>query len=120
MYGSKAVRRVDHSVRMHRMSWNAELDAGLEVCGVGCPFHRALEGERKKEKKNMKKCFAHSHKPLKEFLDIKAGVMTVKFLLTRRLSRTHLQSRCVPLFRCASVFAYRRCQGVVFTLWRFS
>lgn len=55
--------------------------------------------------KTRKKCFALSHIPLKEFLDIKAGVMTVKvgkFLLTQRLSRTHLESRCV-LPKCVSV-----------------
>lgn len=61
-----------------------ELDAGLKgrvracvrACGVrSCPFQR--EG---------KQCLAHSHIALKEFLDIKAGVMTVKaaLLLTQR------------------------------------
>lgn len=65
-------------VRRHRMSWNAELDAGLEVCDVSLCVSISQNWERKKKKTEEKKSFAHSHIPLKEFLDIKAGVMTVK------------------------------------------
>lgn len=86
----------DHSDRLY---------IGLKVLGLSlqmCPFQRSRTGSRKNKKK---KCFALSHIPLKEFLDIKAGVMTVKvgkFLLTQRLSRTHLESRCV-LPKCVIV-----------------
>ena len=72
------------------------------------PFDRTSQGKKKekKRKNHEKKCFANSHKPHREFLDIKAGVMTVKVasLLTQGLSRTHtFKSRCVHLPDCVRV-----------------
>lgn len=42
-------------VRRHRMSWNAELDAGLEVCDVSLCVSISQNWERKKKKQRKKK-----------------------------------------------------------------
>lgn len=57
------------------MAWNAELDAGLEVCDVRLSVSISQKQEWKITER---KCFASSHISLQEFLDIKEGVMTVK------------------------------------------
>ena len=63
-------------VRGLKISWNAELDTGLEVCGISLSVTISHNWEGREKQRS--KSFAHSHIPLKEFLDIKAGVMTVK------------------------------------------
>lgn len=56
-------------------------------------------------KKTEKKCFAHSYIPVKEFLDIKAGVMTVKVVsfYSRKGCQAHTSRAGVCLSFTASV-----------------
>lgn len=129
LYGKRGVELLYSSSRaqfrqwclgMHRMSWNAELDTGLEVCGVTFPVSIAQNWHGGGEQRE--KCFALSHIPLKEFLDIKAGVMTVKVVsfYSRNGCHAHTSRAGVYLALCVSSFAYRQCQEVVFTLQRYS
>lgn len=66
--------------------------------------------------------FAHSHIPLEEFLDIKAGVMTVKVVSFYSRNGCHARTHTfragvyLGFTACVSLPACRRCQEVVFTL----
>lgn len=91
-------------------------EAGHSPRGVSLPVSIS-------HNKTCGKGFALGRAPLKEFLDIKAGVMTVKVvrLFSRNGCRTHTLRAGVYLCLPArvSLFAYQCCQNVFSPLWRF-
>lgn len=92
-------------------SWTLAWRCVVLVCL--CPFQRT--GRKENEKKNGKKCFAHSHIPLKEFLDIKAGVMTVKVVSFYSRKGCHAHTFRAGVYLCLSVFTCRHCQEILFS-----
>lgn len=65
-----------------------------------------------------KKCFAHSHIALKEFLDMKAGVMSVKamFLLTQRCHAHTFRAGVCSTLQCVSGAVHVSAVKTVFSL----
>lgn len=96
-----------------RMSRNASWTLSWSCVCVVCVHFTDLWSE-----KNRTKCFAHSHIPLTKFLDIKAGVMTVKVVsfYSRKGCHAHTFKAGVYLRFTVwgSFLTYRSCQEVFF------
>lgn len=90
---------------------------------LACPVHKTGKGGRRTEQK---KVFAHSHIPLEEFLDIKAGVMTVKVVsfYSRKGCHAHTPSEqvCTTDSLCERLSLHAGAVRRLFILWysRFS
>lgn len=88
---------------------------------LACPVHKTGEGGAEQ-----KKVFAHSHIPLEEFLDIKAGVMTVKVVsfYSRKGCHAHTPSEqvCTSDSLCERLSLHAGAVRRLFLLWysRFS
>lgn len=106
------------------MSWNAELQTpAWGVCKVSLSSAQNGEGGAWDR---AEKVFAHSHIPLEEFLDIKAGVMTVKVVsfYSRKGCHAHTPSEqvCTSDSLCERLSLHAGAVRRLFLLWysRFS